>query len=572
MLLSGAAVLAILAVLAVYRRWWRGGGANDEPWPHSEVTVTPFTTYKGQEVSPAFSPDGNQIVFAWDGGNSDSANRFDLYVKVIGSESLLRLTSKPAAWLVPAWSPDGRTIAFLRNADSDSGIFTVPAIGGPERKLVDGPTYYFSPELTLNWSPEGKEIGYAARDESNPYFSPVIRILSVETGNVRQIRTPECQYALSPIFSPDGKWLAFNCAFTSAAFGVFVMPRSGGSARQVTGELGHALPLAWSHDSERIIFSKQYTADLWEVDRQGGKARALLFARDAVQPAVARQGNRLAYAFGHNNVNLWKMDLQGKAPPQLLISSTRAQELPDISPDGTRITFESNRSGWREIWVSDFDGSNAVQLSDFHTLTGTPRWSPDGKTIVFDSRESGLPALYLVDSNGGLPHKIPVNLRDASIPSWSRDGRWIYFTSNAPADRGLYKVPSTGGTAVLVSHTVGHNAQEARDGSLYFSSGGKIHVIPKAGGKETSLSNLPRLMSPPDWAVAPNGIYLLDHNTTPAKLTFFNFQDGKIRVLAVLPKEPYGWGGIAITPDQRYLVYTQIDEKVSDIMLAENYR
>jgi serine/threonine protein kinase len=584
---AGAVVVAVLALggwfafsrdaAIVHWRWWRRAAGSNEQIPHAEVTVTPFTTYKGQEVSPAFSPDGNQIAFAWDGGNSDSVNRFDLYVKVVGSESLLRLTSKPAAWLVPAWSPDGRTIAFLRMSDNDSGIFSVPAIGGPERKLASTPLL-FPPALTLSWSPDGRQLAYAARYRSElQYFPVAINILSVETGDVRQIPSPQCRYAFSPIFSPDGKWLAFNCGFTDGISGIFVMPRSGGKARQVITLPGNPLPLAWSYDGRRIIFSKEYTADLWEVSSEGGKASALLFARDASQPAVARQGNRLVYAYGHDNMNLWEVDLSGKGKltPQLVISSTRTQRGPDISPDGKKIAFESDRSGWSEIWVSDFDGSNPVQLTDFHTLTGTPRWSPDGGRIVFDSRESGVPALYLVDPHGGPPHGIPLNLRNTSVPSWSRDGRWVYFTSDAPPDGGLYKTVSEGGNAVLVSRTVGYNVQEAADGSLYFAGASvdaEIHIIPNVGGKERSLQNMPRVAYPTDWVLAANGIYFIDRRGARATLSFFEFDNGKVRILTELQKQPGIWCGITISRNQRWLVYSQIDEKVSDIMLADNYR
>lgn len=575
--ISSVLLLVIASALLCWLLWRRA--ATTEQHPHEEVTLTPFTSYKGQEVSPAFSPDGNQIVFAWDGGNGDSVNGFDLYVKVIGSESLLRLTSKPSAWLVPAWSPDGRTIAFLRLSENDNGIFSVPAIGGPERKLAST-SFQYPPVATLNWSPDGRELAYATSDGSDlPFLPSIIHILSLETGDVRQIPIPECSYVYSPIFSPDGKWLAFNRGSTDGISHIVVMPRGGGKTREVASAPGTPLPLAWSQDGKRIIFSKDYTGDLWEVDVsiEGGKASALLFARDAIQPAVTRQGSRLAYAYGRDNMNLWGVDLNGKGKltPQLLISSTRAQRGPDISPDGKKITFQSDRSGWEEIWVSDFDGSNPVQLTNFHSSAGTSRWSPDGSRIVFDSRESGVAALYLVDPHGGPPRKIPINVRNAIVPSWSRDGRWIYFTCDVAPDAGVYKIPSAGGNAVLVSRTIGYNVQEEADGSLYFAGAvvnADIHVIPKVGGEERSLSNMPRVAYPTDWALADNGVYFLDRGGARATISFFEFANGKVRIAAGLQKQLGIWCGIAISRDQRWLVYSQIDEKVSDIMLAENFR
>src|ERR1700758_4896690 len=117
----------------------------------NSLVAIPFTTLKGREVMPAFSPDGSQVVFAWDGGNSESEDRFDLYVKVVGAENVSQLTHKPSEWLAPAWSPDGRTIAFARKSKSDSGIFEISAIGGPERKLASA-SFSSKWRMSLSWS------------------------------------------------------------------------------------------------------------------------------------------------------------------------------------------------------------------------------------------------------------------------------------------------------------------------------------------------------------------------------------------------------------------------------------
>jgi Tol biopolymer transport system component len=97
-----------------------------------------------------------------------------------------------------------------------------------------------------------------------------------------------------------------------------------------------------------------------------------------------------------------------------LVTSSRRQLAPGISPDGRRIAFDSDRTGRNELWVCDADGSNALQLSFFGIQeTETPRWSPDGKLIAFDSRTGGSgneSNIYVVDPNGGAPRKLNIDV------------------------------------------------------------------------------------------------------------------------------------------------------------------
>lgn len=113
--------------------------------PPVSPRVVPFTSIPGQKSNPVFSPDGNQIAFIWEGG--ESAQR-GVYVKVIGEGPPLRVASNPGFQL--AWSPDGRSIAFDRSG-KDGGIFTVPATGGPERRLTElGGQFAWSPIKKLS--------------------------------------------------------------------------------------------------------------------------------------------------------------------------------------------------------------------------------------------------------------------------------------------------------------------------------------------------------------------------------------------------------------------------------------
>ena len=117
----------------------------------------PLTSLPGQEISPSFSPDGSQVAFGWDGETNGAG--FDLYVKVIGTEKPLRLTNHPASWMGAAWSPDGRYIAVNRLDKENGGIFLVPALGGPERKLSLYPSCLPAPNgwdlLVARWEATG---------------------------------------------------------------------------------------------------------------------------------------------------------------------------------------------------------------------------------------------------------------------------------------------------------------------------------------------------------------------------------------------------------------------------------
>ena len=129
-MVAGVAVLGLLAVGGVVRNWFAHGIWSSRRT--APLSVVPLTSLSGWERDPALSPDGSQLAFSWD---RDGDERADIYVQLIGAGTPLRLTTDSADDLSPAWSPDGHHIAFLRCQGSEQGVFTVPALGGPERKL-----------------------------------------------------------------------------------------------------------------------------------------------------------------------------------------------------------------------------------------------------------------------------------------------------------------------------------------------------------------------------------------------------------------------------------------------------
>ena len=522
------------------------------------LRVTPLTTLPGQEISPSFSPDGSQVVFAWDGGNSSATNPFNLFVKAIGSEKVDQLTHDPGGWIVPAWSPDGSTIAFARQGGTE-GVFSIPARGGPERKLADA---VFSDGLTLNWSPDGGQLLYATKEG--------LRILNPGSGEVRSLDTGRCESS-SPAFSPDGKWIAFGCQMSGIAY-LDILSTKGGTSKHLIRPKG-CTRFAWTNDSQRIV------ADgLWEIDIHGGEPRRLKFADNAGQPAIAARSDRLAFVEAQYTTNIWTADARTGSSRGVFAPATVEQRNAHISPDGKRIAFESSRSGSKEIWVANVDGSDAVQLSNFHSHTGTPRWSPDGRTILFDSRTSGKAALYLVDPATALPRQISTNGIPADDPSWSADGKWIYFHSESPEPAehdAIYRVTPQGGTPERMAHARGYKTEESKDGKLlYFAAdynNAAIYVLNIATGEQRPLADMPKLGCGNDWVLSSKGIFFVDFGQQPG-IDFFDFSSHRVTKKILLNKQPAYWGGLSLSPDESWLTYSQTDEAGSDLMLVEGFR
>jgi Tol biopolymer transport system component len=122
--------------------------------------------------------------------------------------------------------------------------------------------------------------------------------------------------------------------------------------------------MAWSGDGRRILFSSA-SGNFWEVSlAKPGNAQKLPFGYDAQDIALSPTAHRLVYVQGVTNTNIWRLNLQASPPKaDKLIVSSRQQISPSISPDGSKIAFESDRTGFNEIRVCDADGSNPIQLS-----------------------------------------------------------------------------------------------------------------------------------------------------------------------------------------------------------------
>jgi eukaryotic-like serine/threonine-protein kinase len=560
-----------------------------------QLTSTPLTSYPGEELYPCFSPDGNQVAFSWNGAKQDN---YDIYIKLIGPGEPLRLTTDPAEDYSPAWSPDGRFVAFLRYLSTGrAAVMLVPALGGAERQVAEvsaRPIYFlrFAVLRDLTWSPDGK---WLALPDNTPAGEPTsLYLLSVETGEKQRLTSPPAQSQdMNPAFAPDSHALAFVRTFSFRVGDIYVLPLSKsltpqGEPKRLTFEGMNWNP-AWTADGREIVFtSGQVIArqSLWKTMASGsGKPQRLTSVGEyGLLPAISRQGHRLAYVRWLTDYNIGRVEIRGRDGTSSLasnfISSTLTDDIPQYSSDGKKIAFESDRSGSDEIWVCNSDGSNPQQLTFFGgPKTGSPRWSPDGKQIVFDSRPDGPADIYIISSDGGKPHRLIGDPSDDVAPSWSRNGKWIYFASDRSGQGQVWKMPTSGGQAVQVTQKGGFVAFESPDGKfVYYAKNDEVPTsvwkVPVDGGEETRV--LDPISYGFNFAVVDEGIYFLppprSYTTEGMPVQFFSFATGQIKTVSTSTIEKPMWAGLAVSPDARWILFTQIDQHGSDLVLVENFQ
>jgi Tol biopolymer transport system component/DNA-binding winged helix-turn-helix (wHTH) protein len=564
----------------------------------ADIRVTPLTTYPGNQLQPSFSPDGTRVAFSW--GGRDARNS-DIYVKLIGPGDPVRLTTDPARDFSPAWSPDGRWIAALRDLGREFAVLLIPASGGPQREVtrlnVEEPAggacmwerqpgtcaaFFYAPALA--WSPEGKALFTSARGTPGSPLA-IVRI-NIETGDQEVITAPSREIVgdLDPAVSPDGRALAFlrTKGFgTSDIYAVSLSAESHAKTqpRQLTTDgMNGTGPPAWTPDGRELIFSSNRGGrrELWRlpISSSGDPVRVSWSSEDAYNVAMSLHGNRLVYGRQNHSAGLWKIPIESAraGEPVRVTATTRMDQFPHYSPDGKRIVFESDRSGVHEIWISDADGSNAVQLTSFgEGRSGSPRWSPDGRTITFDSNVEGNWDIWVIRSEGGRPVRITRSPADDFIPSWSHDSSWIYFSSRRTGRLEIWKIRPDGSSETQVTTGGGWVAYESTDGHyLFYKNQGETPLwrIPVDGGAPAKVMDSVRGRV---FTATQKGIYF---RAGPSfELRYFDFASNAVRVVAnigALESRPNDWGS-AISPDWRWVLYSREENSGTNLMLVENF-
>lgn len=565
---------SVLALAVVFNLYRIAPGPNPLE-PRITQQTMPVTTLPGLEFHPSLSPDGRLVAFAW---SASKMHEPDLYVKLIGTESPLQLTNSAEAEFSPAWSPDGGSIAFARMSDDACSIWVVPALGGPERKLTDCSATGW-PELA--WSPDGNWLAFS--DRTMPDAAYQIHLLSLEDLRVEPLTTPPASVIgdTTPRFAPvhDTMQLAFVRTDICGISDLYTVSLESRAMQRLTYDKRDISGLDWKADGSGVVYTANRTQNtsLWEVQLTGEEPQLVAAtAGEHDLSMVTLSASHLAFSKWDYDANIWQISTAApQSPPQRLLGSTRYEEAPHVSPDGTRIAFVSERSGTSEIWISDVDGAHPVQLTWFNgPYTNSPRWSPDGTQIAFGAMANGDADVYLVNADGGVPHRITAAASLDAAPRWAPDGESIYFASNRSGAWEIWnRMLETGETQQRTTNG-GYAAQIDPAGEfLYYTKRHRdgIWRMPLAGGPEAQVLDALSIDQWANWAVSSTGIYYIAWEVHSNPILFFhNLATGQqqpLQTLNYMPMNP----GLTLTPDEAWILFTQVDRSESDIMLVTNF-
>ena len=587
--IAAIAAVALAAAVPLVGTWH---ATATSPRLGPDVSVTPVTSYPGEESDPALAPDATRVAFSWDG----ETGNHDIYVTQIGTSTRLRLTaSTEGADRYPAWSPNGEQIAFLRERDaSQFDVLVMPALGGTERVLYTGQRNWISRDgfPLLTWTPDSRQLVFTTRhsgtDDAPTYG---LHRLSVATGEIEplDIAGSRENYDTSPAISADGTWLAFARYHRSERLNQVMVQRLGpgfkprGEPQTVPGlDPGIYHSLFWNQAGDRLCFVRGGQILEWSV---GGAARVVYtagpqFSMNVAAMAPSGATLRAAVVDRRGKPEIFALPLnplthEAAGPPMVRVPSTAVDQHPRFSPDGERLAFVSDRTGTRALWLAAADGSDPQRITDLDQLiTGYPRWSPDGTRIAFHTSAPGeARVIWLVDVEKRGP---ATRLLNGCCPGgWSADGEYLYVGADAGTNRGFVSRVNVATRSQELLFE-GETAVESSDGRylLYAKSRERGYFRRSLDGHpaESEEQRLVTDYRPPIGGIAPvaDGFFYigLGSNDEPRAVRFFDYARGEPRDIALVPVGTVV--GLTLSPDGRELLYAAVDgPPEADIVLLE---
>ena len=462
-------------------RQWRDAERSSDRCPHAVLLFTilwptiavdrsrnddcscpvPVANESGLTIDPAISTDGHWLVFASDRGD---ANSLHLWMRPLAGGPPRQLTAGSHDDHEPAFSPDGRSIAY-RSEANEGGIYLVSAEGGPPRLLAQG-------GRRPRFSPDGKRIVYPQFYLSGSSSRNGLFLIDVAGGQARPIHS-DFYSAKDAAWSPDGKHLVFSgCKDSSTVNCDWQLSPVEGGEPIATGAAklfekhhlgGQPSPDLWLSNGKAILFTGKTgeKTRLWVVNvdpdtlRVDGEPRRLTSGdNDERSPSAAPDG-LIVFASRKENIDIWSLPLDPDhaAPKGALVrltSDPSIDQRPSLSLDGKKLAWETSRGGNFEVWVKDLVSGQERAITSGPLREHMPALSRDGSKLVYDAHDGDKVTILESGFAGGEPVKIwEENVGQGSFQWTAKGDSVLYFDRQPPGTVGLMNLLSKKRTALL---------------------------------------------------------------------------------------------------------------------------
>ena len=407
----GVAAIAFVLVLL----WSLRDGSTPQAASHAaHVAAQPaapsanyrlITSVPGIESNPSLSPDAALVAYV----ATPSGQRRTAILVQTTDPSPPRQLSHPEgeAWdSAPAWSPNGREIAFLRVVSGqDCKVMVLPSNGGTERVVGDCDPR--NPP-SFDWTYDGRGLVFGSR--GTPVGGVGLRLLDFASGEWRLLdygATPS-DVDFSPRYSPDGRWIVF--VRNSPVGDLFRIPSTGGRAQRLTRLHADIRGWDWMPDGRSIVLARWSGSEsrLLQLDLDSGLLRDMGL-QDAMEPTIATRTPALAFTEARNYFGIHRVALGGRHEVERMFASSGRDRLPVIAPDDRQLVFTSDRSGEFGLWWTDLRRPDSLRLinglrpESWHP----PDWSRDSRRLlVVGEGDSGF-GLYEVTPSSGQVVRLP---------------------------------------------------------------------------------------------------------------------------------------------------------------------
>jgi Tol biopolymer transport system component len=559
LLTAAVIVLAIASAAAITVAWRLNRDAPSVDL--SNVRFRAIATHAGYEGLPAFSPKDDIVAYTADVGGV-----LQIFTRRVSADAGVQVTNCAYDCKYPFWSPDGNRLYYVSLAREREGIWSIGAAGGTPQVVVENAS-------RAAISPDGRTLAFLRDDQRADTIGTAALWLSTPDGSApwssegveRAARRHEPLgvrrfIEASLAFSPDGRSVAL-CGVPSAVedrmWQFWIVPLPGGEPRRRlqwwTDAGPRSVSYSWFPDSRHVALSVTSLSTpgshIWIADLETDRAWPLTRGADSESfPSVAASGDRLVFTRGEPDYDLLQIPLARGAPPTPLFATPQNESDPALSPDGNVLAYVTDRNGQDEIWRRSVDGSIDQPLitqrdfgSDLTVMLSNPAFSPDGRRIAYQ-RNGHAPRwplriwVSLVDGGAPAPLIAGAGQGIQSGPTWSPDGQWIAFAQWMDGQWQLAKVRVGSGEAPIVLRRdgVANAAPRWSPGSpewITWETPSGLLLVSPDGKRERALSKEQWLVH--TWSQDGSGLLAIKQtDDLRLNLIAFSLRSGNEEVLA----------------------------------------